>query len=56
MIIVWEIFVASQNFEIDDFMRSKLDITMNELLEEKEEALQVIKDWRENPPTVLARL
>lgn len=37
----WKI---AENFKIDDFARSKLSITEKELLEEKEDALQVCKD------------
>jgi malate dehydrogenase len=33
-----------QGLQIDDFMRSKLDATMSELLEEREEAIQVCSD------------
>lgn len=33
-----------QGLEVDDFMRSKLDVTMKELVEERDEALQVCED------------
>lgn len=33
-----------QGLEVDDFTRCKLDATMNELLEEREEAIQVCRD------------
>lgn len=33
-----------QGLEVDDFMRGKLDITMKELIEERDEALQVCED------------
>lgn len=34
-----------QGLPIEDFARSKLDLTGKELMEEREEALAVCQDW-----------